>query len=208
MNDTIYIILLVILLHCMRMKGLKRDKMILLFVQIIEEEGERLKFLKIYENYRYRMLYISKHILNDQGLAEDAVQESFLYLAVNIHTIDTDILSPRTRNFIYLVTRHKSIDLLRKAKRDISISEEKLEYLTGSYKHVEEIILERDVYAHVLRSILDLPLIYRECLELNIVYELSAKKIALLMGISYETVKKRILRGKALLREKIDAGYR
>ena len=121
MDATIYIILLVISLHCMRMKGLKRDKMILLFVQIIEEEGERLKFLKIYENYRYRMLFISKQILNDQGLAEDAVQESFLYLAVNIHTIDTDILSPRTRNFIYLVTRHKSIDLLRKAK-GISVS--------------------------------------------------------------------------------------
>ena len=33
------------------------------------------------------------------------------------------------------------------------------------------------------------------------------KKLAMLMGISYETVKKRILRGKALLREKIDAGY-
>nr|WP_288867781.1 hypothetical protein [uncultured Blautia sp.] len=43
------------------------------------------------------MLYISKQILNDQGIAEDAVQESFLYLAINIHTIDTDILSPRTR---------------------------------------------------------------------------------------------------------------
>lgn len=97
MDATIYIILLVISLHRMRMKGSKRDKRMLLFIQIIEEEGKRLKFLKIYENYRYRMLYISKQILNVQGIAEDAVQESFLYLAINIHTIDTDILSPRTR---------------------------------------------------------------------------------------------------------------
>lgn len=175
----------------------------LFFTQIIEEEGERLKFLKLYENYRFRMLYISKQILHDQGLAEDAVQDSFLYLAIHIHTIDNDILSPRTRNFVYLVTKHKAIDILRK-KKDIKYAEEDLEYLIGGYKHVEDLILDKEAYAHIISSIMELPAIYRECLELNIVYELSAKKIASLMGIPYETIKKRVTRGKVLLREKIN----
>lgn len=182
----------------------KRDRMLLFFTEIIEEEGERLKFLKIYENYSFRMLYISKQILKDQGLAEDAVQESFLYLALNIHSIDDEIFSAKTRNFIYLVTRHKSVDILRKARKDICLTEDELGYLAGGYQHVEDIITERDTYAQIIKSIMELPSIYRDCLELNIVYELSGRKIASLMGIPYETIKKRILRGKALLRQKLN----
>lgn len=174
--------------------------MLVFFLQIIEEEDEKLKFLNIYDNYRFRMLYISKQILKDQGLAEDAVQESFLYLALNIHTIDNDAFSAKTRNFIYLVTRHKAIDILRKSKKDISLAQDELEFLAGGYKHVEEMVLNKEGYEEILACIMKLPFIYRECLELNIVYELSGKKIASLMGISYETIKKRITRGKVLLR--------
>lgn len=188
----------------MRNEEEKRDRMLMIFLQIIEGEDERLKFLKIYDHYRFRMLYISKQILKDQGLAEDAVQESFLYLALNIHTIDNDVFSARTRNFIYLVTRHKAVDILRKSKRDISISQDELEYLAGGYKHVEDMVLIKEGYEQILTCIMELPFIYRECLELNLVYELSGKRIASLMGISYETIKKRISRGKVLLRRCLD----
>lgn len=177
--------------------------MLVFFLQIIEKEVEQQKFLNIYENYRFRMLYISKQILKDQGLAEDAVQEAFLYLALNIHIIDDDILCARTRNFIYLITRHKAIDILRKSRKDISITNTELEGMAGDYSHVEELILEKEAYAQILTCIMELPSIYKECLELNIVYEMSGKRIAALMGLKYDTVKKRILRGKALLREKI-----
>ena len=184
----------------MRDGGTKRDRMFINFLQIIEEEEEKHKFLKIYDNYRFRMLYISKQILKDQGLAEDAVQESFLYLALNIHTIDNDVFSARARNFIYLVARHKAIDILRKSKKDISLAQDELEFLAGGYKHVEDMVLNKEGYDQILTCIMELPFIYRECLELNLVYELSGKRIASLMGISYETIKKRISRGKALLR--------
>lgn len=185
------------------MGDMKRDKMLLFFL-LIEEEGEKLKFKRIYENYRFRMLYISKQILSDQGLAEDAVQESFLYLALNIHNIESDIFSAKARNYIYLVTKHKAIDVLRKTKKVMNISEEELEYLVGGYGHVENLILEREGYAQILTCIMNLPNIYRECLELNIVYELSAKNVASLMGLPHETIKKRISRGKALLREMLN----
>lgn len=188
----------------MRNEEEKRDRMLMIFLQIIEGEDERLKFLKIYDHYRFRMLYISKQILKDQGLAEDAVQESFLYLALNIHTIDNDVFSARTRNFIYLVTRHKAVDILRKSKKDISISQDELEFLAGGYKHVEDMVLIKEGYEQILTCIMELPFIYRECLELNLVYELSGKRIASLMGISYETIKKRISRGKVLLRRCLD----
>lgn len=177
------------------------------FLILIEEEGEQLKFLKIYDNYKYRMLYISKQIIKDQSLAEDAVQEAFIYIALNIHSISSDILSARARNFIYLVTKHKAIDILRKFKRNVSITEEALEHLTGGYDHVEALVLERDSYAQILTCIMELPAIYRECLEFNIVYELTGKRIATLTGVPYETIKKRILRGKALLREKLYEGH-
>lgn len=173
--------------------------MLELFLLLVEEEGDKQKFAELYERYQYRMLYIAKDILKEQALAEDAVQDAFLYLAMHIKSIDENVLSPKTRNYVYLVTKHKAIDILRKREQAYIYGPE-LDCLCG-YEHVEKIIEEHQAYEKVLKAILDLPKNYQECLELHIVYEMPAKKIAALTGINYETVKKRIQRGKEILRQ-------
>ena len=185
----------------MRNSKLKRDKMLDFFLLIVEE-GDKQKFQELYQSYKHRMLYIAKEVLKEQALAEDAVQDSFLYLAINIRDVG-DVQSPKTRNYVYLVTKHKAIDILRKRTKEKCISEPQLEYISGSYDHVEKTILENQAYEQILKSILALPGKYRECLELNIVYDMPAKRIAALTGIKHETVKKRIQRGKEILRKSI-----
>lgn len=180
----------------------KGQIMLIIFLSLIEEEGERIKFLNLYEGYRFRILHIARNILNDQGLAEDAVQNTFLYIAQNIHLID-DVNSPKTRNYIYIVTTHKAIDILRKFKKETCTSAEELEYFIGGYEHIEKIIIENQEYAQILKAISELPFKYKECLELHLVYDLSAKKISALTGLPLETTKKRIQRGKAILKSKI-----
>lgn len=173
--------------------------MISLCLLLIPDEGEKEKYLALYNQYKYRMITIACDVLNDRDLAEDAVQDAFLYLALKINTVDV-VNSAKTRNYMDIIIKHKAIDILRKRKSELIASDAELEYLGGFYNHVEQLILEKQEYERALTAIMSLPSRYKICMELHIVYELSAKTIAALTGISYQTVKKRLQRGKEMLR--------
>lgn len=169
------------------------------YVLIIEEDGERRKFKNLYDFYEKKIYYIANEILCDQGLTEDAMQETFIYLALNIQKIEENVYSARTRNYVYLVAKHKAIDIYRKRKNEIPMLDVEIANLV-SYEHVEQLIIKNHELEKALRAILALPDIYRDFLELSIVYELSVKEIAAISNLKCETVKKRIQRGKELLK--------
>ena len=49
------------------------------YLQLLETEGEKQKFERLYERYRRLMHWIAVRILQDEHLAEDAVQLSCLW---------------------------------------------------------------------------------------------------------------------------------
>ena len=57
----------------------------LIYLQMIENEEEKLKFIQIYEKYKDLMLYVAKHILGNDADAEDAVHEAFLASLKHLH---------------------------------------------------------------------------------------------------------------------------
>ena len=87
------------------------------YLQLLETEGEKQKFERLYERYRRLMHWIAVRILQDEHLAEDAVHEAFLRILQNFDGID-EILSPKTRNFVVIVVRNTSLNLRKKQKRE------------------------------------------------------------------------------------------
>ncbi len=49
-----------------------------MFLLLIENDNDRLKAERLYEQYRYLMYSEANKILQDKHLAEDAVQQSFI----------------------------------------------------------------------------------------------------------------------------------
>ena len=58
-----------------------------MFLLLIENENDRLKAERLYEQYRYLMYSEANKILKDKHLAEDAVQQSFMKIIVPEHEI-------------------------------------------------------------------------------------------------------------------------
>ena len=52
----------------------------IIFLNMLDNEEDRDKFVRIYEKYRYFLWYLANERLQDPYLAEDAVQETFLAL--------------------------------------------------------------------------------------------------------------------------------
>lgn len=171
------------------------------FLILIEEEGDKRKFSIIYDTYSKDMLKITYRLLGDKYHAEDAVQDSFLYIAKNIKYIETAD-SAKTRNYVYLIAKHKAIDIARKQKRYVwqELLEEKIYYDMD----LAQIAINNIEVRNVLKALQLLKVSDRECLELNLFLDVPPKEIARILKISHSAARQRIVRAKRHLREKME----
>lgn len=167
---------------------------------LIEEEGEKRKFVVIYETYQYKMLYIAYRWLKDADWAEDAVQESFLFIAKNIRNFG-DPLSDSTKRYIYMITKNKAIDVARKF--NVSRWETLYEEPLFTDPDPADLVIDNLEKDKIISAILRLKVSDRECLELNLVRELPPKKIAEILNISHSAAKQRVVRAKRRLIEEL-----
>ena len=59
-----------------------------MFSALIDDESDRQLFTVIYNKYRQQVYLCAFDILGDEGLAEDAAQETFLRIAKNMGRYD------------------------------------------------------------------------------------------------------------------------
>ena len=178
--------------------------MLQLFLSLIDEETEKEKFEKIYYRYRSLMHYVAAGILDDDHLAEDAVQEAFFRVARNFGKVGK-AESVQTKNFLALITRNVALNMIEAVKKQPGPMEIDPEIQEGAEERgnlrnsVPDSAFDAVSVAELKKSILSLPERYRIVLYLAGVYEYSMLEIASLLNLPLETVKKRLQRGRLLL---------
>lgn len=171
-----------------------------LFLALLDSSEEQEKFKEIYNNYRHFMWYVANQKLQDEHLAEDAVQEAFFALARHLDKIE-DVHSPRTKKFLATIVRSKAVDILRKTKP----SEELEEYLSedkGSADILEQ-YLTKENYNYLISCILELDDQYRVIFEYKYLYRLKDDQIGDILGITAKNVNVRYYRARKKLQEMI-----
>lgn len=156
---------------------------------------------QLYDAYEYKMYGIAYSILNNEGQAEDAVQDAFLKLIPHLGGINS-VESVDTKRLITYTIKNVAIDIYRRNRKEselfakgvddpaISESQQGNAYV----KTVED----REIVIQLLSS---LPSKYREIIRYRCYYELSYKEISLLLDISEKAAAKRYERGRKLLKE-------
>lgn len=160
-----------------------------------QEGGE--KYQSIYEKYCHLIFYIAYSILKNYELAEDATQNTLLYIALNLKKIQNfDVNDNKVKNYICIVTKHKAFDILRKQKNTVNI-DEFMSILTVN--DVEEKVIQKLEVQKILEIIHLLPQSDKEILELSLIYEYKPREIAKLLGLKYAQARKRLQRAKQKL---------
>lgn len=160
----------------------------IIYLQMIETEEDKVKFENLYTEYRDQMYYVAYQILRNEHDAEDAVHQAFVSLIKNLEKI-SDLKCPKTRSYIVITVERKALDIIRSRKK---IAGEYLDELVGV-----EIPLPGD---HGLADALaQLPARYREILLLRYECGYSAKEIAEILDLKYDNVRKLIARAKEAL---------
>lgn len=195
--------------------------MLALFLAVINSPEDRFLFETVYYEYRGLMLNIAKGMLHDHHLAEDAVSESFWRIAKSFDKVlkgfkdslnkaclgKADIICPQMCSFVVIVVKNVTIDMLRKRRKEKTLFEENEQFLDCLGKtsenccSAEDFHLGKERIDEITNAVDNLSDTLRHTLYLYVVLELSIEEISCLLGCSYETVKKRIQRGRKELQK-------
>lgn len=154
--------------------------MLQLYLALIDEEWDLIRFEEAYYEYKGLLHYIAKKILQDEHRAEDAVQEAFLRIAKNFHKVG-NVKTTSTKNFFILITRRVCLNLLEREEKFSTATEEEISLFENSYTPGSL----PDSFAgeaELIRQILSLPESMRSVLYLQAVYGFNAKETANLLG--------------------------
>jgi RNA polymerase sigma factor (sigma-70 family) len=157
----------------------------------------------IFEMFYHRVYNSAYFIVQDQHLAQDIVQETFLKAFQRIDTVKD---GEKLGAWLGAIATRTSIDFLRKLKR-IDIPTENV-YIDNEVTNnpnfsssIEELVENKYVKALLYQNISELKPEHKEVLLLKYEYDLKDKEIAKLLGIKVSTAKSRIHRGKTRLRD-------
>ncbi|PSL36182.1 RNA polymerase sigma-70 factor (ECF subfamily) [Planomicrobium soli] len=148
--------------------------------------------------YLLRLAYL---YVKDWPAAEDILQEVFL-----TYYQKADQFEQRSSLKTYLtkITINKCHDYLRSWKNKRSLFSEAIGNLISSSKSPEEAVEQQMGQTSLMREVLELPTKYREVLLLFYYQEFTSKEISQLLDCPENTVKTRLKRAKALLRDQVD----
>lgn len=180
--------------------------MLVLYLAIIDDADERVKFEKLYYKYRKRMVYEAYLVLHNNADAEDAVHDTFIKIARNMKSIgDPD--SNKTLWYVLKAVKNTAINILHKNEKLTSFAEFGDVEKTSDESFYEQLGISEN-YKEVVDAIRRLNDTYRDAMFYYFVCEMKPSEIADLLGRKNSAVRQQLIRGKKKLIETLEAEKR
>ena len=166
--------------------------------------GNEYAYLDLVKRFKDRLFTFIYRFVNDEGLAEDLVQDTLVKVYTHRHSYRE---IARFSTWIYTIAGNLARTELRKRKRRATFSMSSLgsgnrEYEFPSTDHTPAADLEgKQTEQHIRMALAKLPLHFRTVVILRDVQELSYDEISKIMKIPLGTVKSRVNRARLRLQE-------
>ena len=182
------------------------DHVLSFYLAALDTEDEQMKMTEIYEKYKAAMLRYALSIVKNKEIAEEAVQNTFV--SVIEHKEKYLSLSGRElRNLIIIITKNKSIDILRQRNAFVDkLHDEMEDVMKANYVTIEEKIILSEEYESIKKHVAALDEMSRLVLEMKYLLGMSYKEIGEQLGISPKHVDTRLMRAKAKVRRLVEKG--
>ena len=163
-------------------------------------DGDREAFEKIANYYQPRIFAVCLRVLKSESDAHDACQNALLKLFMNIGKFKFD---SSFSTWVYSVAKNSAIDFFRKKKKFVSIDElgNASSDMVDVYSLPEQTAILSDSKNSIISALNAINSEQRTCIVLKDIEGYSIQEIAEILDISEGTVKSRLHRGRALLRE-------
>lgn len=161
--------------------------MLIFLLTLIEDPSDEDKLIRLYTKYRLDMIAVAYSILKDYGLAEDVVQDCFIYVVQNIKKFDE---SKNVRVVLCILTKNRAINKIKQAEKETTSPEEMFaEKISDTYDPETTAVTENSAQL-ILDWIKTLPGKYHDIVILKYQYGYNDKEVAEILDIKYATVRK------------------
>jgi RNA polymerase sigma-70 factor (ECF subfamily) len=159
-------------------------------------EGETSLFELLIRRYNQRLYRVTKAILKDDQESEDAMQEAYVCAFTNL---DRFAGEAKVSTWLTRIAVYEALGRLRRRKRMDVMPE-----LVSGGANPETSAYVMELHAAIETAVETLPPLYRSVFVLRDIEELSVAETAESLGITEETVKTRLHRGRKLLRRRLE----
>lgn len=166
------------------------------------KEGNRLAQMQLYDSYAEGMYRIAMRYVNDEFVAEDLVQESFIKLFKNLKDFKGEV---SIGAYLKRIVVNHSIDFLKKKRIEtMSYREEIGQPIdeSGTWELEKEISRE-----HVLEVIDQIKHKYQVVLKLYLIEGFDHAEIAQILSITEVLSRTHLMRGRKQLKEQLKDYY-
>ena len=186
--------------------------MLIIYLGLIDDEQQRIKFEEIYTTYRMQMIHLAKSYFENESDAEDVVHDVFVRIATKHMKFIQGLGNPEdVRNYLLKATKNTALnELKRKGRANVSIEDIAESDLDGFPGLTDDTFIEtictKAEYESVVQELLSMEEPYRDIMYYHFVLDLTVPEAAKLLGRKITTAKKQLVRGKKLLLYKLDIG--
>ena len=163
--------------------------------------GDEAAFQVLYSRYRDLIFRFAYRLVGSAAAAEDVTHDCFLTLIRQPDRFKPERGSFRT--FLYAVARNLALKNFNISRRESPMSELGDEPRVAERQQPVRQVLDRELSGEVQRAIANLPPLQREALILFEYEELSLAEVAAIVDADVGTVKGRLFRARAGLRQEL-----
>ena len=163
--------------------------------------GDEAAFQVLYLRYRDSIFRFAFRLVGSAAAAEDVTHDCFLTLIRQPDRFKPERASFRT--FLYAIARNLSLKNFNNSQRESPLSELGDEPAVAERQQPVRQMLDRELSEEVQRAVSNLPPLQREALILFEYEELSLAEVAAIVDADVGTVKGRLSRARAGLRQEL-----
>ena len=165
------------------------------------KKGDKTSLEKIYHKYKKHLLKIIWYYVHDIHDVEDIMQTLFLKLITGIKKYKP-YKGVKFKTWLFRVAVNSAKDFLKKKKPELNI--EQIESIIDTRQGATEKIADKELIKEIRKSVMLLPLKYREVISLRYFENLANKEIAIILKKPVGTIKSRTNYALNLLKKRFN----
>ncbi len=148
----------------------------------------------ILERYQSKLMRYATHLVHDEDVALDIVQNSFIKAFVNLHGFDS---KKKFSSWIYRIVHNEAMNSIKKYKKEIKMPEG---FDFVSDEDITKDFEQKENSGKVVKCLQKIPVLYSEPLSLYYLDEKTYEEISDILRIPMGTVATRISRAKIAMK--------
>lgn len=162
--------------------------------------GDVAPFSQLVERYQKPLFVFVRNLLGESHICEDLVQETFFAAYKNLAAFDEQRSAFST--WLFTIARNKSLNELRSRKRRERLTSDSASVANQAISRDD--ISESELFSSLDKALADLPIEERTTFILIELAGLTAREVAQMDELKESSVRSRLSRGRAKLREILD----